>query len=123
MFVGGLLIPTLSQASDATLETSHLIVSDTTGKLSNEQLKRLGDHAQETLNRVLAFWSVDPRIGRFGKIRIFFDTPRRDVYSSVFYWDKKGKQSIRIVRVFGTDGAPQMMAHKRRALYSPKRTN
>ena len=44
MFVAGLLIPALSQASDATLETSHLIVSDTTGKLSNEQLKRLADH-------------------------------------------------------------------------------
>lgn len=55
MFVAGLLLPGLSQAVDATLETSHLIVSETTGKLSNEQLKRLADDAQEALNRVLAF--------------------------------------------------------------------
>ncbi len=121
MFVAGLLTPALSQASDATLETSHLIVSDATGKLSNEQLKRLADHAQETLNRILAFWSADPGIARFGKIRVLFDVPRRDVYSSVFYWDKKGDQSIRIVRVFGTDGAPQMMAHKLTSAVFPQK--
>jgi len=121
MFVAGLLIPALSQTSGATLETSHLIVSDTTGKLSNEQLKRLADHAQEALNRVLAFWSADPGIARFGKIRVGFDVPRRDVYSSVFYWDKKGNQSIRIVRVFGTDGAPQMMAHKLTSAVFPQK--
>jgi hypothetical protein len=121
MFAAGLLIPALSQASDATLETSHLTVTDTTGKLSNEQLKRLADHGQETLNRILAFWSADPGIGRFGKIRIFFDSPRRDVYSSVFYWDKKGDQRIRIVRVFGTDGAPQMMAHKLTSAVFPQK--
>jgi len=121
MFVAGLLIPTLSQPSGATLETSHLIVSDTTGKLSNEQLERLADHAQERLNRVLAFWSADPGIARFGKIRVVFDVPRRDVYSSVFYWDKKGNQSIRIVQVFGTDGAPQMMAHKLTSAVFPQK--
>ena len=121
MFVAGLLTPALSQASDKTLETSHLIVSDTTGNLSNEQLKRLADHAQETLNRILAFWSADPGIARFGKIRVVFDVPRRDVYSSVFYWDKKGDQRIRIVRVFGTDGAPQMMAHKLTSAVFPQK--
>jgi hypothetical protein len=96
-------------------------VSDTTGKLSNEQLQRLADHAQETLNRILAFWSVDPGIGRFGKIRIILDRPRRDVYSSVFYWDKRGGQNIRIVRVFGTDAAPQMMAHKLTSAVLPQK--
>lgn len=121
MFVAGLLTPALSLASDATLETSHLIVSDTTGKLSNEQLKGLADYAQEILNRILGFWSADPGIGRFGKIRIFFDPPRRDIYSSVFYWDKKGDQSIRSVRVFGTDGAPQMMAHKLTSAVFPQK--
>jgi hypothetical protein len=112
MLMAGLLTPALSQASDATLETSDLIVSDATGTLSNEQLKRLADDAQETTDRILAFWSADSGIARFGKIRVLFDVPRRDVYSSVFYWDKKGDQSIRVVRVFGTDGASQMMAHK-----------
>ena len=37
-----------------------LIVSDATGNLSNEQLKRLADQAQETLNKIIAFWSADP---------------------------------------------------------------
>jgi hypothetical protein len=121
MFVAGLLTPALSQGSDATLETSQLIVSDTTGNLSNEQLKRLADHAQETLNRILAFWSADPGIARLGKIRVVFDVPRRDVYSSVFYWDKKGDQRIRIVQVFGTDGEPQMMAHKLTSAVFPQK--
>ena len=121
MFVAGLLTPALSQASDTTLETSHLMVSDTTGNLSNEQLKRLADHTQEAMNKILAFWSADPRIARFGKIRVVFDVPRRDVYSSVFYWDKKGDHRIRIVRVFGTDGAPQMMAHKLASAVFPQK--
>lgn len=122
MFVAaGLLISPLSQASDATLQTSHLMVNDTTGNLSKEQLKRLADHAQETLNRILAFWSVEPRIGQFGKIRVVFDVPRRDVYSSVFYWDKKDGRPMRVVGVFGTDGSPQMMAHKLTSAVFPQK--
>jgi len=121
MFVAALLTPALSQASDTTLETSHLIVSDSTGKLSTDQLKRLADPAQETLDRILAFWSADSGMARLGKIRVVFDVPRRDVYSSVFYWDKKGDQRIRIVRVFGTDGAPQMMAHKLTSAVFPQK--
>jgi hypothetical protein len=121
IFVTGLLIPALSLASDATIETSHLIVSDSTGKLSNEELKRLAGNAQETLNRILAFWSADPGIARFGKIRVVFDAPRRDVYSSVFYWENKGDQRIRIVQIFGADGAPQMMAHKLTSAVFPQK--
>jgi hypothetical protein len=121
MFVAGLLTPALSRGSDKTLETSQLIVSDSTGNLSNEQLKRLADHAQETLNKILAFWSAEPGIARFGKISVIFDVPRRDVYSSVFYWDKKGDQRIRIVQVFGTDGNPQMMAHKLTSAVFPQK--
>jgi hypothetical protein len=121
IFLVGLLTPALSQASDMTLETPHLIVSDTTGKLSNEQLKRLADHTQETMDRIIAFWSADPGTARFGKIRVVFDVPRRDVYSSVFYWDKKGDQRIRIVQVFGTDAAPQMMAHKLASAVFPQK--
>ncbi|MBI4189106.1 MAG: hypothetical protein HY525_01045 [Betaproteobacteria bacterium] len=122
MFVAaGLLVSPLSQASDATLETSHLVVNDTTGKLSKEQLSQLADHAQETLNRILAFWAVEPRTGRFGKIRVVFDVPRRDVYSSVFYWDKKDGRPMRVVGVFGTDGSPQMMAHKLTSAIFPQK--
>jgi hypothetical protein len=112
MFVAGLLTPALSRASEKTVETTHLIVSDNTGNLSNEQLERLADQAQETLNKILTFWSADPGLERFGKIRVIFDSPRRDVYSCVFYWEKKGDQRTRVVQIFGTDGEPQMMAHK-----------
>lgn len=116
-----LLIPELLEASELTIETPELIVSDATSKLSNEQLKRLADHGQEILSRVLAFWSADPGIARFGKIRVVFDEPRRDVYSSVFYWEKKGGQRIRIVQVFGTDGSPQMIAHKLTSTVFPQK--
>jgi hypothetical protein len=121
IFVAALLTPALPQASDATLETSCLVVSDATGKLSHEQLKPLADHAQETLDRILAFWSADPGLARFGKIRVIFDVPRRDVYSSVLYWAKEGGQKVRIVRVFGTEGVPQMMAHKLTSAVFPQK--
>ena len=110
--VAWLQLPAVPEASDLTLETPNLVVSDATGKLSNEQLEGLANQARTTSESILAFWSADPGIDRFGKIRVLFDVPRRDVYSSVFYWDKKDGQRIRVVRVFGTDGSPQMMAHK-----------
>jgi len=90
ILVTGLLIAGLSQASSAVIETQHLIVSDATGKLSNDQLKSLADQAQVMLERIFAFWSADSGIDRLGKIRVVFDVPRREVYSSVFYWGKKG---------------------------------
>jgi hypothetical protein len=121
MSVAGLLAPTLSSGSDAKVETSHLIVSDATGRLSDEQLQRQADIAQKTLNKIIAFWSADPKIERLGKIRVVFDAPRRDVYSSVFYWDGEGDRKIRVVRVFGTDGAPQMMAHKLTSAVFPQK--
>ncbi len=121
MFMAVLSTPVLSYASDKTLETSYLIVSDITGNLSDGQLKGLADQVQETLNRILAFWSADPGIARFGKIMVVFDAPRREVYSSVFYWDKRGDHKIRIVRVFGADGAPQMMAHKLTSAIFPQK--
>jgi hypothetical protein len=110
--VAVLLTPASLQASERTVETSYLIVSDATGTLSNEQLKGLADQAQATLQEILTFWSADPGIDRDGKIMVVFDVPRRDVYSSVFYWEKKDGRRTRIVQVFGTDGSPQMMAHK-----------
>lgn len=108
----GPLLAAPIRAADVTIDTPQLSVSDATGRLSNEQLKRLAHQAQETLDRVLVFWSADAGTGRFGKIRVIFDEPRRDVYSSVFYWEGKGDQRTRIVRVFGTEGASQMLAHK-----------
>lgn len=112
IFLAGLIASSAFSLAEAISETALLVVSDDTGSISNQHLKRLADNAQDTLNRVITFWSADPGIARYGKIRVIFDKPRRDVYSSVLYWDKKGGQKTRVVRVFGSEGAPQMMAHK-----------
>jgi hypothetical protein len=117
----GLLITGLSEASSSIIETRDLIISDATGKLSNDQLKGLADQAQEMLGRILAFWSTDAGVGRLEKIRVVFDVPRKDVYSSVFYWEKKDGRRIRIVRVFKSEGSPQMMAHKLTSAVFPQK--
>jgi len=119
--VTGLLITGLSQASSAIIETRDLIVSDATGKSSNDQLKGLADQAQEMLGRILAFWSADAGVGRLEKIRVVFDVPRKDVYSSVFYWEKRDGKRVRIVRVFKAEGSPQMMAHKLTSAVFPQK--
>lgn len=121
ILAAGLLAAGLSQASSAPIETRHLIVSDATGNLSNDQLKSLADQAQATLDRILAFWAADPGMDRFGKIRVVFDVPRRDIYSSVFYWEKKNGGRIRIVQVFKAEGPPQMMAHKLTSAVFPQK--
>jgi hypothetical protein len=117
----GLLMPVLSEPSEPTVDTASLIVADATGGLSNEQLKQLADQSQVTLDSILAFWSADPGVGRFGKIRVYFDKPRREIYSCVFYWEQEGNQRIRIVRVFGFQGTPQMMAHKLTSAIFPQK--
>lgn len=121
LIVGQVLIAGLSQASSAIIETRHLIVSDAAGNVSNNQLKPLADQAQAMLERILTFWSADSGIDRFGKIRVVFDEPRRDVYSSVFYWGNQGDRRIRIVRVFGSTETPQMMAHKLTSAVFPQK--
>jgi hypothetical protein len=121
VFAAGVFMAGSGQASETTLETRDLIVSDATGKLSNDQLKRLADQSQATLERVLAFWSANSGMDRFGKIRVVFDVPRRDFYSSVFYWENKDGSRVRIVRVFGTEGTPQMMAHKLTSAVFPQK--
>ncbi len=121
ILVAGLLIAGLSQAASTTIETRDLIVSDATGKVSNEQLKLLADQAQAMLERVLAFWSADSGKDRWGKIRVVFDAPRRDIYSSVFYWEQKDGGRARIVRVFKAEGPPQMMAHKLTSAVFPQK--
>ncbi len=73
------------------------------------------------MERVLAFWSADSGVDRFGKIRVVFDAPRRDFYSSVFYWEKKDGQRVRVVGVFGSEGSPQMMAHKLTSAVFPQK--
>jgi hypothetical protein len=121
IIAAGLLMAGLSHASDPVVETRHLIVSDATGRLSGDQLKMLADQAQAVLERILAFWSAAPGIERFGKIRVIFDAPRRDVYSAVFYWERKNGERVRIVQVFGAEGSPQMMAHKLTSAVFPQK--
>jgi 3-oxoacyl-ACP reductase-like protein len=121
VLVAGLFIAGVSQASSAMIETQQLIVSDATGKLSNDQLKSLADQAQTMLERILAFWSADLGRDRYDKIRVIFDVPRRDVYSSVFYWEKEDGRRVRIVRVFKSEGLPQMMAHKLTSAVFPQK--
>ncbi|HPS78470.1 MAG TPA: hypothetical protein PLS53_09975 [Thermoanaerobaculaceae bacterium] len=120
-FATGLLTAGLARASGATIETRDLVVSDATGKLPNAQLKRLAEQAQAMMERILSFWSADPGTDRLGKIRVVFDVPRRDVYSCVFYWDKEGGKRVRVVQVFGTQGTPQMMAHKLTSAVFPQK--
>ena len=62
----GLLMAGFTQASSATIETRDLLVSDATGKLSQSQLKSQADQAQAVLESILAFWSADSGIDRFG---------------------------------------------------------
>lgn len=98
--------------TEKTIETPALLVSDGTGSLPDAELARLADQGAETLRRVLAFWSADAGTGRLGKIRLVFDHPRREVYSSVLYWETAGGTRTRVVRVHGFASGPQMMAHK-----------
>jgi hypothetical protein len=107
-----LLTPALSTASDKTLETSHLIVRDNTGNLSDERLRALANHTQETLNKVVAFWSVGSGIERFGKIRVVFEVPRIDRYNSVLSWNKEDGKLRHVLSVFVSEGPPQNLAHK-----------
>jgi len=116
-----LLLAGVAQASSAVIETRDLIVSDVTGKLSNDQLQSQADQAQAMMSRILALWSADAGVDRLDKIRVVFDEPRRDVYSSVFYWGEKGGGRIRIVQVFKSEGAPQMMAHKLTSAVFPQK--
>lgn len=121
VLLAALLTTGPSQASDATMQTRHLVVSDATGKLSNEQLKSLATQAQTMLDRILEFWSADAGLDLHGKIRVVFDLPRRDVYSSVFYWEEIDGKRVRVVRVFSSGETPQMMAHKLTSAVFPQK--
>jgi len=113
--------PALSQASSLRLETADLVVSNSTRDLSDERLRELSTQAQETLNKILALWSVDSGIERFGKIGIIFDAPRRDVYSSLTTWTKENGKLRRVVHVYGAKESPQMMAHKLTSAVFPQK--
>ena len=121
ILLAGLLSPGWSLAAEAPIETRHLSVSDATGRLSSQQLKTLADEAQATMGKVLAFWSADAGLDRFGKIRVVFDAPRRDIYGSVFYWSEGPAGRVRTLRVLKGEGPPQMLAHKLTSAVFPQK--
>jgi hypothetical protein len=108
-----LVLAGAAQAAGTVVETEHLLVSDATGNMPDARLRDLAGQAQAMLGRVLAFWSADSGVERFGKIRVIFDVPRKGGnYSCVCYWQGRGPERVRSVRVFGFDKPLQMLAHK-----------
>ncbi len=95
------------------LETADFIVRDLTGQLTDEQVGRLTAGAEEKLGRVVAYYGTDSGVHRMGKMRLQFDNPRGGAtYSTVFLMVKEGNNRVRIVRVYGVKGEPEMVAHK-----------
>ena len=109
-----LVWPGFIVASTLRLETEDLIVVDATGRISDERLRELSVQVQDTLDKVLVFWSIDSAVNRFGKIRVIFDSPRRRGYYTAVVqlaYREKGR-AFRAVRVYGYDRKPQEVAHK-----------
>jgi len=94
------------------LETADFVVKDLTGQLSPEQIRRLTAGAEEKLGKILAFWGVTSGVNRLGKIRLEFEKSRGGTYSTVFLMMKDGDRMVRVVRIFGLDEEPEMVAHK-----------
>jgi len=114
-------IPSISSAATLEIQTPSLIITASSGSCTNEQLGQLAKKTQETLDEILALWSADDGLERFGKIRVVFDAPRNGNYSSVFYWEAKGGRRVRVVKVYGARELPQMMAHKLTSAVFPQK--
>ncbi len=111
------LVLTAPQRAQSAIETPNLVIHDATGRLSEAQVRRLSNQAEQYLEKIFEFWSANSRIEQFGKIRISLDHPRIDrsgraVKTAVFHWRKIDGRNTRMVSVFGVDGEPYMMAQK-----------
>jgi hypothetical protein len=110
--VGCRSIPEREKTTVAAVETPYLTVSDITGELSVERIRNLANTAQKALENIVRYWSTDPKIDKFGKIRLEFYGPLkidgREISTSVFFW----KLGIRVVRAWGANKEPQGMVHK-----------
>ena len=95
-----------------TLETERFIIRDITGKMPPERFERLASKADSTLTEVLRFWSAEPRVNDLGKIIVEFDHALPKASTSIFFWGKEKGQRARVVRVFGGDEHPHLLAHK-----------
>lgn len=110
--LAALLLLLFIPASLPALETDVFVVRDLTGTLPVDRQAALTKDAREKLDRVLRFYDVGPKVDKLGKIRLEFDEPRGGTYSTVFIMLKEGNRRVRVVRVFGVDKEPQMVAHK-----------
>jgi hypothetical protein len=95
-----------------TVETERLIIRDITGKMPPERFEKLTSKADSTLTEILRFWSAEPRVNELGKIIVEFDHPLPKASTSIFFWGKEKGQRVRVVRVFGGDDHPHLLAHK-----------
>jgi hypothetical protein len=101
-----------SPGKGATVENARLIVRDATGRISPEKFEPLAKSVDATFAEVLRFWMTGPRIVEFGKIIVQFEPGRPGGNTSFFYWGSEQGRKVRIVRVFGGEGRPEMLAHK-----------
>jgi hypothetical protein len=108
----GLCLAIGASSASAATDTAHLTVHDLTGRLTAARLGELAGAAQKDLDGIVAFWATTPRVEEFGKIRVEFDQPRRDIYSAVFRFAAVDGRKTRVVTIFGANGRPQMMVHK-----------
>jgi hypothetical protein len=96
--IGSVWASPQTPSAKGAVETAHLAVVDSTGRMSAEELRRLANQTQDLLDRILAFWAADAGVARFGKIKVLLDQPRRDIYSAVFFRETKGSQRRRVVQ-------------------------
>lgn len=111
-YLAALLLLLFVPVTLSAMETDVFVVRDLTGKLSVDRQAALAKDAREKLDRVLAFYGVGAKVENLGKIRLEFDEPRSGTYSTVFITVKEGNRKVRVVRIFGVDKEPQMVAHK-----------
>jgi hypothetical protein len=115
LFVTGIVFCLVSigiPATGAAFETERLVIRDITGNISSEKFEKLVSKVDSTLTKIIQFWSTDPRIKQFGKIIVEFDHPLPRSKSSIFFFRKEDGRRVRVVRVFGGDEYPHLLAHK-----------
>lgn len=104
------LVSTL--AIGAPFENERLIIRDIRGNIPPEMFEKLVSKTDETLTKVLQFWSTDPRTKQFGKIIVEFDHSDPKANYSFFFFRQEGGKKVRVVGVFGGDENPHHLAHK-----------
>jgi hypothetical protein len=102
----------ISGAASTTVETGDLIIRDITENLAPARFELFAKKVDSTFAAVLKYWSADARINEFGKIIVELDRPLPKAVSSFFFWRKQEGRRVRVVKVFGGDENPHLLAHK-----------